>query len=143
MIGIQNMDKHPLRIALETLDAALLENSLSEDVVFWTPLLTSTVSGRDFVKRVLLTAGAGLGPFQITGEFIDEGGRRMLAWDGAIDGHRVQTALTIVDGPDGKVRELRGFLRPFPVVKLMYDYMYSHFSEEIPAPYWVLQEKPA
>ena len=67
------MDKHPLRIALETLDVSLLEHSLSEDVVFWTPLLTSTVSGRDSVKRILLTAGAGFGPFQITGEFIDEG----------------------------------------------------------------------
>jgi hypothetical protein len=137
------MDKHPLRIALETLDVSLLEHSLSEDVVFWTPLLTSTVSGRDSVKRILLTAGAGFGPFQITGEFIDEGGRRMLTWDGAIDSHLMQAALTIVDGPDGKVRELRGYFRPFPVVKLIYDYMYSNFSEEIPAPYWVLQEKPA
>ena len=108
------MDKHPLRIALETLDATLLKHSLSEDVVFWTPLLTSTVSGRDLVKRILLAAGAGFGPFQITGEFIDEGGRRMLTWDGAIDGHRMQAALTLVDGPDGKVRELRGYFRPFP-----------------------------
>ena len=63
------------------------------------------MSGRDLVKRILLAAGAGFGPFQITGEFIDEGGRRLLTWDGAIDGHLMQTALTIVDGPDGKVRE--------------------------------------
>jgi hypothetical protein len=136
------MDKHPLRIAFEQLDPDLLEDALAEDVIFYTPILTSPLSGREVTKRILLTSVAGFGPPELTGEFTSDDGRRILTWDCTMDGHPMQAALTIVDGPDGKVTELRGAFRPWPVVTLFRDYMYSQVGDEVPVPYWELKKDP-
>ena len=137
------MDKHPLRTAFEERDAGGLGNALAEDVVFYTPILLHNVSGRELVKRILLTAATGFGPPQFTGESVDDNGRRILTWDSKMDGYLLQVALFITDGPDGKASELRGYMRPAPVARLFKDYMYPHFKDEIPASYWEPEAKPA
>jgi hypothetical protein len=134
------MDKHPLTIALETLNIDILDDVFAEDVVFYTPVLTHSVSGSDLVKRVLLTGVAGFGPPEVTGEFINEDGRRFVTWDATMDGHPLQAAMLVSDGPDGKVTELRAYMRPLPVVRAFRDYMYPHFRDDFPADYWELEE---
>jgi hypothetical protein len=138
------MEKHPLRIAFETLDIDLFDDAVSEDVVFYTPILTHAVAGRDFVKRVFLTGISGFGPPQVTDEFTNGDGRRIITWDSTIQGNSLQAALLAVDGPDGKVSEIRVYMRPLPVVSMFRDYMYPHFSGDLPAEYWeAVMETPA
>src|SRR5260370_39047961 len=122
------MEKHPLRIAFETFDIDLFDDALSEDVVFYTPILTHTVSGRDFVKRVFLTGISGFGPPQVTDEFTNGAGRRIITWDSTIQGNSLQAALLAVDGPDGQVIAICISMRPLPVGGLIPDELDTHFS---------------
>src|SRR5260370_27962261 len=102
-----------MRFAFETLDIDLFDDALSEDVVFYTPILTHAVAGRDFVKRVFLTGISGFGPPQVTDEFTNGDGRRVITWDSTIQGNSLQAALFAVDRAGGDVRATPLYINPF------------------------------
>ena len=56
-------------------------------------------------------------------EFQNPDGRYIVTFDGAIDGNLIQIAMLVTEDAQGKVESIRGFTRPWPVVKLFREYM--------------------
>lgn len=130
---------HPLRVAFEKVDPAALRQCLADDVVFWSPILTGPVSGGDLVVRILGTAAMGFGAPTITGEFSEGGNRTVVTAEGSMEGNLLQMAILVSDGADGKVKDIKVHMRPWPVVTLFQRHMKPNLEDVIPAPLWELQ----
>ena len=115
------MSKHPITVALENLDLDALSGALDPDVVFNSSVLATTgdeLKGRDLVVQILATAIKGFGPPQNVVEYQAPDGRYIAAFDGEMEGNRLNVQIRITEGPDGKVIDLAPHMRSYPIVTL-------------------------
>jgi hypothetical protein len=128
-----NMNKRTITIALANADLETVVTSLSDDVVFHSPILATVadeVRGRDVVVKIVQAAIACYGLPKNVDEFQHEDGRYIVTFDGEIEGNLIQGGILITENAEGKVESLRFFMRPWPVVKLFREYMQRNLSPD-------------
>ena len=113
-----------------------------QDIVFHSPILATVgdeVRGLPTLAKILQTAFTCLGMPQNVEEFQNPDGRYIVTFDGAIDGNLIQIAMLVTEDAQGKVESIRGFMRPWPVVKLFREYMERNLRPDpVPDALWEL-----
>ena len=136
------MAKHPLRLAIE---AGATEDELlsliAPDAIIYPPMLTTPVSGREIVGRILAAAARIAGPIEYEHELSD-GKQTFLIWKGSVGGFTLGAVTILTENADGLISEVRVVMRPWPVTTLFRDAMYAELAGDIPAEAWELQPKP-
>jgi hypothetical protein len=116
--------------------------ALRQDVVIHTPILATVgdeVRGHAVVVKILETAFACYGLPRNVEEFQNSDGRYIVTFDGVIDGNLIQLALLVTEDATNKVESLRLFARPWPIVKLLREYMERNLRPDpVPDAIWAL-----
>ncbi|MBV9970186.1 MAG: hypothetical protein JO228_09400 [Xanthobacteraceae bacterium] len=72
-------------------------------------------------------------------EFQNPDGRYIVTFDGSIDDNLIQVAILVTENAAQKVKSIRLFARPWPVVTLFRQYMERHLRPDpIPEAVWNL-----
>ena len=136
-----------LTAALEAGDVQAAVAAPRQDIVFHSPILATVgeeVRGLPTVVKILQTAFTCLGMPQNVEEFQNPDGRYIVAFDGAIEGNLIQIAMLVTEDAQGKVESIRGFTRPWPVVKLFREYMERNLRPDpVPDALWELPASKA
>jgi hypothetical protein len=134
--------KRTLTAALRAADLQAAVAALRQDIVFHSPILATVgdeVRGLPTLVKVLQTAFTCLGMPQNVEEFQHPDGRYIVTFDGAIDGNPIQIAMLITEDAQEKVASIRGYTRPWPVVKLFREYMERNLRPDpVPDAFWEL-----
>ena len=141
-LGVFTVKKGTLTTALEKADLPAAAAALRHDVVFHSPILATVedeVRGYAVVVKALGTAMAYLGPPRNVEEFQNPDGRYIVTFDGVIEGNLIQIAMLVTEDAANKVESLRGFARPWPIVKLFREYMERNLRPDpVPDAIWAL-----
>jgi hypothetical protein len=105
------VDKHPLRVAMEARDLAGIVDTLAPDVVFRSPVISSSFHGPDEVRELFQIVFDRFKDFQYTEELAGET-TRVLAFSARVRGRPVQGVQILELDERGKIRELRVIARP-------------------------------
>ena len=136
-----------LTAAMEAGDLQVAIAAFRQDIVFHTPILATVgdeVSGLPTLAKILQTASACLGMPQNVEEFQNPDGKYIVTFDGTIDGNLIQIAMLVTEDARGKVESIRGFMRPWPVVKLFREYMERNLRPDpVPDALWELPASKA
>jgi hypothetical protein len=115
-------EPHPFRRAAESKDIALLAETLREDVVLHSPVLFRGFEGRDTVSVVLTHVAATLENFSYTDE-LAEGDTVVLRFKATVGDRELEGIDFLELDPDGRVRELTVFMRPFSALNAFNEQM--------------------
>jgi len=140
--GVVTVKEGTLTAALEKADLPAAATALRHDVVFHSPILATVadeVRGHAVVVKALGTALAYMGPPRNVEECRNPDGRYIVTFDGVIDGNLIQIAMLVTEDAANKVESLRGFARPWPIVKLFREYMERNLRPDpVPDAIWAL-----
>jgi SnoaL-like domain len=116
------MSEHSaFRAAVESKDFEALEATLSEDVVFRSPVVFEPYEGREAVAGLLRVVGQVLAP-QLTYQWqVREGDREVLCFRSRVGDRDVEGVDLIRYGDDGLVAELVVMMRPASALAAMRD----------------------
>lgn len=103
--------KHPLRIGMENRDARAVIATLSDDVVFWSPVATRPFVGIDEVAEVIEILIDKFEELEYPEEWVS-GSTEIVTFRGRIGGWPLEGAEFLRHDEDGKVRELHIQTRP-------------------------------
>ena len=95
--------------ALRAGDGAGIAQSLSDDVVFHSPV--ADYRGRDEVLTVLVTIGTVIDDVRVRRQIL-QGDETVTFIEGVIDGRAIDGIVDQVHGPDGRLSEITLMLRP-------------------------------
>jgi hypothetical protein len=139
--------KRTLAAALEAADLQAAVAALRQDIVFHSPILATVgdeVRGLPTVVKALQTAFTCLGMPRNVEQFQNPDGRYIVTFDGAIDGNLIQIAMLVTEDAQGRVESIRGFTRPWPVVKRFREYMERNLRPDpVPDALWELPASKA
>lgn len=108
------LSRHPLRVAMEARDFDGVAESLAPDVVLHSPITSSfRFVGRDEVATLLGIVRELLEDLHYLEDF-GEGGAHLLAFRARVNGQRLEGTDVMQLDEQGRVRELRVFIRPLP-----------------------------
>lgn len=113
---------HPFRRAAESKDIDLLTETLHEDVVLHSPVLFRGFEGRDTVVTVITHVAATLENFSYTDE-LAEGDTVVLRFKATVGDRELEGIDFLELDPDGRVRELTVFMRPFSALNAFNEQM--------------------
>ena len=113
---------HPFRRAAESKDIDLLTETLHEDVVLHSPVLFRGFEGRDTVVTVITHVAATLENFSYIDE-LAEGDTVVLRFKATVGDRELEGIDFLQLGPDGRVRELTVFMRPFSALNAFNEQM--------------------
>jgi hypothetical protein len=105
------MDKHPLRVAFEERDLDAMVETLSRDVVFRSPVISSPFHGREEVRELFQIVLEDFQDFEYGDELAGDG-TRVLLFSARVRGRPVQGVQVLDLDEQGKIRELRVIARP-------------------------------
>lgn len=105
-------EPHPFRRAAESKDLDLLAETLCEDVVLHSPVLFRGFEGRETVITVLTHVAATLENLTYTDE-LAEGDAVALRFKAKVGDRELEGIDFLELDPEGRVRELTVFMRPF------------------------------
>lgn len=115
-------EPHPFRRAAESKDLGLLSDALCEDVVLHSPVLFRGFEGRDTVAAVLTHVAATLEDLSYTHELV-EGDTIVLRFTAKIGDRELDGIDFLELDPDGRVRELTVFMRPYSALTAFNEQM--------------------
>src|SRR5262245_39762592 len=103
-----------MRVAFEARDHEALVESLSPDVVLWSPIFEVPFTGRDEVGDLFAVLMEELWPLT----YLDEipGDPHVLHFTAELGGKTLEGVDLLHLDDDGRVKEITVFLRPFPAV---------------------------
>ena len=108
------LDRHPLRVAMEARDLEGVAEALAPDVVLHSPITSSfRFVGRDEVTALLGIVRELLEDLHYFEDF-GEGDTHLLAFRARVNGQRLEGTDVMRLDEQGRVRELRVFIRPLP-----------------------------
>jgi hypothetical protein len=130
---------HPLRKLRETGPPSVDQVAalLAEKVVFNSPVLVRPLEGRDAVAHAIANSSRsrdGVGEYVLECKIDDR--TTLLRWQGAIDGHKLESLELLIDDEDGKLVERTIAYRPFPAVRLFRDRMQASPLNAVPDDMW-------
>jgi SnoaL-like protein len=107
-------DRHPLRVAMEARDLQGVAEALAPDVVLHSPITSSfRFVGRDEVMALLGIVGEVLEDLHYVEE-LGEGDTHVLTFRARVKGQRLEGTDIMRLDEEGRIRELRVFVRPLP-----------------------------
>jgi hypothetical protein len=110
---------------------------LNENVVMHSPVLIKPIIGRELVAITLSNSTRSRDD---PGEYIFEGklGERttLLRWQGAVEGHKIESLELLTDDEEGLLLERTVAYRPFPALKLFRDRLIALNAGRLPADMW-------
>jgi hypothetical protein len=108
---------------------------LAADVVFHSPVLTETVSGRDRVAAVLhaVEQAGGEPRYRI---FTQAGEHVIAAYDLRVHGHTFQIAALFRFNSDAEIEDMRIYSRPWPVTAMFRGEIYKLLRENYGPEFW-------
>jgi len=109
---------------METKDAAGLDNILSDDVVFYSPVVHTPQTGKP-ITTLYLTAALYVfnnGSFKYLREIIS-GNNAVLEFTTVIEGITVNGVDMITWGADGRITEFKVMIRPLKAINLIHKMM--------------------
>lgn len=108
------LEWHPLRVAMETRDFEGVAEALAPDVVLHSPVTSSfRFVGRDEVAALLGIVRELLEDLHYLEDF-GEGDAHLLAFRARVNGQQLEGTDIMQLDEQGRVRELRVFIRPLP-----------------------------
>ena len=108
------IDRHPLRVAMEGRDLEGVAEALAPDVVLHSPITSSfRFVGRDEVAALLGIVRELLEDLDYLEDF-GEGDAHLLAFRARVNGQQLEGTDIMRLDEQGRVRELRVFIRPLP-----------------------------
>lgn len=113
---------HPFRAAVESRDLDAMRDTLTEHVVFFSPVAFQPFQGRDVVTEVLGNVLQVFTDFTYTDELVGDG-THALIFKAIVDGKQVEGLDHLVLDDDGKVARLTVMLRPLSGVIAMAEQM--------------------
>jgi SnoaL-like domain len=102
--------QNPIRAAFEARDVDQLEQSLSDDVVLRSPIFSVPIEGKRENVRLFQALFETLGEMDYVLDVPGDPG--VLAWRSEVDGEPLEGIDLIRLDADGKVKEMRVFMRP-------------------------------
>jgi hypothetical protein len=105
------MNPHPLRVATEARDLDAMVDTLADDVVFRSPVISSPFHGRAEVRELFEIVLEHFHDLEYTGELAGEDTRGLL-FSARVRGRPVQGIQVLHLDDQGKIRELRVMARP-------------------------------
>jgi hypothetical protein len=129
---------HPLRKLREAGKPAFAQvrELLAEDIVFNSPILARSITGRDEIAAIFTQSSATRGSGTYVSESKLDERTTFLRWVGTMDGHKFGSLEIIVDNEQGLIVERTIALRPYPAVKLFRDAMYAALKDKLPPDVW-------
>jgi limonene-1,2-epoxide hydrolase len=100
------------RAAVESDDMAAGVALLAEDVVFSSPIVHRTYTGRDQVAPVLFAVGTVFEDFRYTAEFSSADGH-VLRFSARVDDRDIDGVDILTVAPDGQIVEFAVMVRPY------------------------------
>jgi len=113
---------HPFRRAAESKDIDLLTETLHEDVVLHSPVLFRGFEGRDTVVTVITHVAATLENLTYTEELAEDD-TVVLRFEATVGDRELEGIDFLHLDPDGRVRELTVFMRPFSALNAFNEQM--------------------
>lgn len=111
---------HPLRAATEGRDLDAMVDTLADDVVFRSPVISSPFHGRDEVRELFQIVLDRFHDLEYTGEVAGNGTHGLL-FSARVRGRPVQGIQVLHVDEQGKIRELRVIARPLAGVAAIAD----------------------
>jgi hypothetical protein len=129
---------HPLRKLRESGSStpAQVGALLAENVVFNSPILARSITGREAVAAIFAQSSSTRGSGAYTAEFKTDDRTTFLRWEGTIEGRKLESLEVIVDDEQGRIVERTIALRPYPAVKLFRDAMHAALKDKLPPDVW-------
>jgi hypothetical protein len=125
------MDKHPLRVAFEARDLAAMVETLAPDVVFRSPVISSSFHGREEVRELFRIVLEEFEDFEYTDEVAGDG-IRALFFSARVRGRAVQGVQVLHLDGQGKIRELRVIARPLTGVAAIAAVVGGRLARQLP-----------
>ena len=129
---------HPLRQLRESGQStqARVAELLAENVVFNSPILARSITGRDAVSAIFAQSSSTRGSGTYTTELKIDDRTTFLRWEGSIDGRKLESLEVIVDDEQGLIVERTIAMRPYPAVKMFRDAMHASLKDKLPPEVW-------
>ena len=129
---------HPLRKLRESGSSTpgQVSTLLAEDVVFNSPILARSITGREACAAIFAQSSSTRGSGAYTAEFKMDDRTTFLRWEGTIEGRKLESLEVIVDNEQGLIVERTIALRPYPAVKLFRDAMHASLKDKLPPDVW-------
>jgi hypothetical protein len=105
------VEQHPFEAAWRTRDLDAWGNALADDVVLYSPVMTTSFKGREAAVELYGILFDAFGSFEITDAFAS-GDTHAFFWLGELDGRRIQGTDLIRSDAQGKVAEVTVLIRP-------------------------------
>lgn len=110
---------------------------LAENVVMHSPVLIKPIVGRELVAITISNSSHSR---DNPGQYVFEGkiGERttLLRWQGAVEGHKIESLELLTDDENGLLVERTVAYRPFPALKIFRDRLIALNAGRLPADMW-------
>jgi len=137
------MAKHAFRIAMEKgAGAEELASLFVPEIELYAPMLTKPVKGIEQVLNIVTLLPKIASHIKYTLE-VNDPEQTILLWKGKVEDFPLEAATILVDGEDGRIREMRMLMRSWPMVTLFRDAMYRELSLRVPKDCWEVGPKLA
>ncbi|WP_067887619.1 nuclear transport factor 2 family protein [Nocardia vaccinii] len=121
---------HTFRQAVETHDAAAIEATLADDVVFTSPVAFKPYPGKAITAAILRGVLRVFEDFRYVREIIDANGRdAALVFEATVDGKHVTGCDFVHLNEHGKVDELTVMVRPLSAATALAEAMGAQFEQ--------------
>ncbi|KKB97224.2 nuclear transport factor 2 family protein [Mycolicibacter arupensis] len=121
---------HPFRQAVEARDAAAIEELLSDDVVFTSPVAFKPYPGKPITAAILRAVMRVFSDFHYVREITDASGRdHALIFEASVDGKRITGCDFLHTDDDGKIDDFVVMVRPLSAATALAEAMAAQFDQ--------------
>ena len=113
---------------------------LAENVVMHSPVLVKPIIGRELVAITISNSSHSRdNPGQYIFEAKVDNRTTLLRWQGAVEGHKIESLELLTDDENGLLVERTVAYRPFPALKIFRDRLIELNAGKLPADMWEYQ----
>ena len=113
---------------------------LAENVVMHSPVLVKPIIGRELVAITISNSSHSRdNPGQYIFEAKVDNRTTLLRWQGAVEGHKIESLELLTDDQNGLLIERSVAYRPFPALRIFRDRLIALNAGKLPADMWDYQ----
>jgi len=113
---------------------------LAENVVMHSPVLVKPIIGRELVAITISNSSHSRdNPGQYIFEAKVNDRTTLLRWQGAVEGHKIESLELLTDDQNGLLIERTVAYRPFPALRIFRDRLIALNAGKLPADMWDYQ----
>ena len=112
----------------------------AENVVMHSPVLVKPIIGRELVAITISNSSHSRdNPGQYIFEAKVDNRTTLLRWQGAVEGHKIESLELLTDDQNGLLIERTVAYRPFPALRIFRDRLIALNAGKLPADMWDYQ----